>query len=241
MPDHRSESNPATSEAATLNRPRTTVVLAMSADGKISDAERSHPKFGSQKDFDHLELQVAQSDAVLFGAGTLKAGGSAMRVQKQALIQQRLDAGKPEQPAQIVCTRSGKIDPDIKFFQQPVPRYLLTTPDGAEYWKTHSGFDRVLCPVHEDEIDWHQAFDNLYQQQIESIAVLGGGEIVAALLEADLIDELHLTVCPLLLGGQTAPSPIEGAGFSQEDASRLTLMSVKREEQELFLHYQVQR
>jgi 5-amino-6-(5-phosphoribosylamino)uracil reductase len=220
------------------NRPRTVVVLAMSADGKISDAARSHPRFGSQEDFDHLERQVALADAVLFGAATLKAGGTAMRVLKPELIKQRLASGKPEQPIQIVCTRTGNIDPTIKFFQQPIPRYLLTTPTGAQHWNGEPGFDHVLSAT-EERIDWHQAFEILHQHRIETIAVLGGGEIVAALLEADLIDELHLTICPLLLGSKDAPNPVEGAGFSQENAPRLELLSVRQVEQELFLHYKV--
>jgi 5-amino-6-(5-phosphoribosylamino)uracil reductase len=229
-----------TESSSFMNRPLTTVVLAMSADGKISDTARSHPRFGSQQDFDHLEQQVALADAVLFGSATLKSGGTAMRVLKPELIEQRLASGKPEQPIQIVCTRTGNIDPAIKFFQQPIPRYLLTTTTGAQQWKGDPSFDYVLSAT-EESIDWHQAFKVLHEHRIETIAVLGGGEIVAALLDADLIDELHLTVCPLLLGGKDAPNPVEGAGFSQENAPRLELMSVRRVEQELFLHYRVRR
>jgi 5-amino-6-(5-phosphoribosylamino)uracil reductase len=229
---------PTPASGSSVNRPRTAVVLAMSADGKISDIARSHPRFGSQQDFDHLEQQVALADAVLFGAATLKAGGTAMRVLKPELIEQRLASGKPEQPIQIVCTRSGNIDPAIKFFQQPIPRYLLTTSVGAQRWKDNSKFDHVLSSS-EEQIDWHQAFTALHEHRIETIAVLGGGEVVAALLEADLIDELHLTICPLLLGSKDAPNPVEGAGFSQENAPRLELLSVRRVEQELFLHYKV--
>ncbi len=230
-----------TTASMRLGRPLTTVVLATSADGKISDTSRSHPRFGSQADFDHLERQVAQADAVLFGAATLKAGGSAMRVIKPELIEQRRAAGLPEQPIQIVCSRSGKIDPAIKFFQQPIPRYLLTTAEGAQHWQDQSGFDQVLSGAADQEVDWHQAFEKLHQLQIGSVGVLGGGEIVAALLEAGLIDELHLTLCPLLLGGKAAPSPVEGAGFSQENAPKLELISCKQIEQELFLHYRVKR
>ena len=224
-----------------LGRPTTTVVLATSADGKISDTSRSHPRFGSQEDFDHLERQVAQADAILFGAATLRAGGSAMRVMKPELIEQRQGAGLPEQPIQIVCSRSGKIDPTLKFFQQPVPRYLLTTAEGAQHWQDQPGFDEIFSDTADQEVDWHQAFQRLHQQQIGSVAVLGGGEIVAALLKADLIDELHLTLCPLLLGGKEAPSPVEGTGFSQEEAPKLELISCRQIEQELFLHYRVKR
>jgi 5-amino-6-(5-phosphoribosylamino)uracil reductase len=210
----------------------------MSADGKISDVGQSNPHFGSKHDFDHLEQQVALADAVLFGCNTLRVGKTAMRVINPARIAERVKSGKPEQPIQIVCTRTGEIDPSLKFFQQPIPRYLLTTAAGAERWQTQAGFDRVIS-AQTDQIDWHYALAELYQNGIESIAVLGGGEIVASLLEADLIDELHLTVCPILLGGKDAPTPVAGAGFLQKQAPHLELISVKQVEGELFLHYRV--
>ncbi|MEG3976013.1 dihydrofolate reductase family protein, partial [Microcoleus sp. herbarium8] len=110
----------------TIDRPYTTVILAISADGKIADAARSPARFGSANDKAHLEQQVADSDAVLFGNGTLQAYGTAMRVISPELLKQRELHGKPPQPTQIVCSRSSKFDPNLRFFQQPVPRWLLT-------------------------------------------------------------------------------------------------------------------
>jgi 5-amino-6-(5-phosphoribosylamino)uracil reductase len=226
-------------------RPLMVVVLAMSADGKIADRGRSHPTFGSAHDFDHLEQQVAAADAVLFGSTTLKAGGTAMRVINPDRIAQRVKAGKPEQPIQIVCTRTADLDPNLPFFRQPIPRYLLTTVAGAQHWQGRPEFDRVLSAETENQqtenqqVDWSQSLAQLYQDGVQQIAVLGGGEIVAALLEMDLLDELHLTVCPILLGGITAPTPVAGAGFLQAQAPRLALLSMKQIESELFLHYRV--
>lgn len=54
-------------------------------------------------------------------------------------------------------------------------------------------------------------------------------------------DELWLTVCPLLLGGATAPTPVEGEGFCLALAPRLELLSVQANNQEVFLHYLRQR
>jgi 5-amino-6-(5-phosphoribosylamino)uracil reductase len=226
--------------AAGDRRPLTTVVLAMSADGKIADVGRSHPTFGSKYDFDHLEQQVADADAVLFGSTTLRAGGTAMRVISPARIAQRVQDGKPEQPIQMVCTRTGELDPGLPFFRQPIPRYLLTTTEGATHWQKQAGFDRVFSAQTQDgQIDWHHALHELYQDGVSRIAVLGGGEVVAALLEADLIDELHLTLCPILLGGKDAPTPVAGNGFLQDCSPRLMLAGVKQIESELFLHYRV--
>jgi len=110
-----------------IDRPYATVILAISADGKIADAVRSPARFGSANDKAHLEQQVAANDAVLFGNGTLQAYGTTMRVISPDLLKQRELAGKPPQPVQIVCSRSHQFDPNLRFFQQPVPRWLLTS------------------------------------------------------------------------------------------------------------------
>jgi 5-amino-6-(5-phosphoribosylamino)uracil reductase len=67
-----------------------TLVLAMTADGKIADVNRSAAKFSSPQDLRHLEEQVAQADAVLIGAGTLRIHGTTMRVLDPELIQSRI-------------------------------------------------------------------------------------------------------------------------------------------------------
>lgn len=225
-----------------LPRPMTTVVLAMSADGKIADAQHSPPEFGSSEDYAHLERQVAAADGILFGAATLKAGETAMRVVTPELITARLERGQPEQPAQIVCTRSGDLSPTLRFFQQAVPHWLVTTEKGARSWQGKPHFEQIFShetPNH--GIDWVKALQAMTPLGIEKIAVLGGGQIVAALLAVDLIDELHLTVCPLLLGGVSTPTPVSGQGWLQTEAPWLELLSVKQIESELFLHYRRQR
>ncbi|WP_324632020.1 RibD family protein [Phormidium sp. CCY1219] len=225
-----------------LDRPYTTVVLAMSADGKISDAQRSPTLFGSANDKAHLERQVAAADAVLGGAGSLRVGGTAMRVRDSQLIQHRLDNGKPAQPMQIIASASGNIDPTLPFFRQPIPRWLLTTATGAQPWQNQPGFEKILiCHTHAGAIAWESALQQIAQAGIEHLAVLGGGQLVGSLVAAGAIDELWLTVCPLLIGGTQAPTPVDGSGFPLQMATRLELLEVTPIEQELFLHYRVRK
>jgi 5-amino-6-(5-phosphoribosylamino)uracil reductase len=221
---------------------KTTLVLAMTADGKISDVTKSAPTFGSARDYAHLEEQIMLSDVVLVGSGTLNDGGGGVET-KPELIQARIDAGKSPQPPQIICSRSGKINPDLPFFSQPIERWLLTTKSGATDWLNRSSFDRVLVCETADgsDLDWQAVKIKLAELDVEKVCFLGGSELAASLFAANFIDELWLTVCPFIYGGSTAPSPVSGAGFSPELAPRLKLLSVDRVEDELFLHYQVQK
>jgi 5-amino-6-(5-phosphoribosylamino)uracil reductase len=220
---------------------KTTLVLAMTADGKISDVTRSAPTFGSARDYAHMEQQIMLSDVVLVGSGTLNDGGSAVET-KPELIQARIDAGKSPQPPQIICSRSGKISPDLPFFSQPIERWLLTTKVGATDWLDRSSFDRVLVCETPDgsDLDWQVVKIKLTELGAEKVCFLGGAELAASLFAANFIDELWLTICPFIYGGSTAPSPVSGVGFSPDLAPRLKLLSVDRVADELFLHYQVQ-
>lgn len=240
------------------HRPHTTVVLAMSADGKIADFRRSPARFGSRVDKAHLEKQIADSDAVLFGAGTLRAYGTTLTISDPTLVQLRAQKEKPPQPVHIVITHSGNLNPEINFFKQSVRRWLLTTTAGALSWKGRlqtlpstlrtetqecpSEFEQILVfETPTREIDIPAALKHLATLHITRLVVLGGGELVASLLGLDLIDELWLTVCPLLLGGNSAPTPVEGKGFLSDLAPNLQLLEVHAVEQEVFLHYRLQR
>ena len=241
----------------------------MSADGKIADAKRSPARFSSQRDRCHLEQQIAAADATIFGAGTLRAYGTTLGVSEPKLLYQRLQKTQKSQPIQILASAHANIDPQWRFFRQPVPRWLLTSTAGAKYWQGRSEFERVIVcegdrrqetgdkkekesqPRAEvssvertgvdEEIDWTFALEQLFSLGIKRLAVLGGGELVAGMLAVDLIDEMWLTVCPLLLGGTNAPSPVAGIGFPENLAPRLELLSAQTEGQEVFLHYRLQR
>jgi 5-amino-6-(5-phosphoribosylamino)uracil reductase len=220
----------------------------MSADGKITDVALTAARFGSANDKSHLEEQVAASDAILFGNGTLRAYGTTLRVISPDLVKQREVQGKPPQPVQIVCSRSREFDPNWRFFQQPVPRWLLTGKDcGDTALPSPSSmpdckFDRTLiAKTTAGEIDWIDAFQQLETLGIKRLAILGGGKLVASVLAAGLIDELWLTVCPLILGGVDAPTPVEGKGFLADLAPKLELLTVKQVGGEVFLHYRCDR
>lgn len=223
-------------------RPHTTVVLAMSADGKIADTGRSAARFGSANDKAHLETQISRVDGVLLGGETLRAYGTTLRITRPDLLQQRQHQGKPPQPTHIVCSRSARLDPDSRFFQQAVPRWLVTTPMGAADWRDRPAFDQILPLIStEGTLDWSAALEQFATLGLESLVVAGGGQLVASLLAANLIDEIWLTVCPLILGGSNAPTPVEGEGFLEQFAPRLRLLSVEAIDQEVFLHYEVQQ
>jgi len=75
---------------------------------------------------------------------------------------------------------------------------------------------------------------------VRHLLLEGGGELNFSMLEADLVDEVYLTICPYLFGGRDAPSPVDGAGFPRKHVRKLVLKSHRAGTHgELFLRYAV--
>ncbi len=219
---------------------QTTAILAMSADGKLTDRTHAPSTFVSAIDQHHLETQIAQADAVIFGAGTLRAYGTTLSIRNPELIQSRRDRNLPDQPLQIVCSQSADLDRTYRYFSQPIPRALITNAKGAEKWRDRSDFDRIIS-ANSDPFDWHQIFAELETLKIQKLAILGGGQLVGSLFSAGLVNELWLTVCPIVLGSTLAPVPVAGQGFTIAEAPRLELLETQTIGSEIFLHYKVQK
>ncbi|TVQ08834.1 MAG: riboflavin deaminase [Leptolyngbya sp. DLM2.Bin27] len=214
----------------------------MSLDGKIADAQRGAARFSSVADLAHLEAQVAAVDGVLFGGGTLRAYGTTLSVRNSDLIAQRQRRGQPAQPIQIVWSPSGNLDPGFRYFRQPIPRGLLTRAAVAADWVQSGLFDTVW-PVPEARTqpwDWPWVLAQFKAAGLHTLALLGGGGLAAELLHWGCIHEILITVCPLILGGSTAPTPVEGEGFLAAAAPRWRLLSHRVIDGEVFLHYQAQ-
>jgi 5-amino-6-(5-phosphoribosylamino)uracil reductase len=70
----------------------------------------------------------------------------------------------------------------------------------------------------------------------------GGGGLNELLFRHDVVDEVYLTLCPLLFGGRDAPTMADGKGVaSLAEATRLRLKSLKRVGDELLLLYRVNK
>lgn len=223
-------------------RPHTTVILAMTADGKIADIARSPARFGSAIDKAHLETEISLVDGVIFGAGTLRAYGTSLPITNSNLIQSRYNRSQNSQPIHIVVSASAKIDSKLKFFQQSMPRWLLTNKNGSLIWHDSNLFERVLISENFSNLSnliSDEILAQLFSLGIKKLAILGGGELVASFFALNAIDEIWLTICPTIFGGVTAPTPVEGKGWLQSERIKLDLLEVKQIEKEIFLHYKV--
>lgn len=234
--------------------PYVTAIMAISVDGKISEGVYQAARFSSKADLRHLERQVAQCDAVIFGANTLRAYQTSIVVREPELLREREERQQPPQPLHVVCSISGQLLPHWRFFSQPLPRGLITTFEGLQNWQRReaeagvlgegrgkSGFFQEFFIV-DYPLDWVELMAKFYSLGYRKIGVLGGANLFSSLLKLGLVDDLWLTICPLLMGKTSAlgiVSPSLLADFPLPVS--LKLVEVKVVGEEIFVHYGVNK
>jgi len=216
-------------------RPWVSLILATSLDGKLAPARNQRPGFPSEQDRIHLETQVSRADATLLGAGTIRAYSTAFLVTNPELLAQRAVRGQSPQPALVISSRTLDLDVNWPVFRQPMQRILLTgvaTDEQTARYAPHA--DLLVCGSAQG-VDFTQALTQLYAQGIQRLGLLGGGQIVAQFFALGLVDELWLTLCPVIIAGTDAPSAAEGLVLPQIPRGRL--VESRRIGEELFLCY----
>jgi len=70
----------------------------------------------------------------------------------------------------------------------------------------------ILPPGQRGGVEPEALLAELGHRGMSSILIEGGGAVLASFAEADLIDKALVFVAPLIIGGESAPSPVRGAG-----------------------------
>jgi 5-amino-6-(5-phosphoribosylamino)uracil reductase len=204
--------------------------FATTLDGKIGSAHDLKDRVGSKRDLEHLLTIRNQADATLCGGETFRQTAGIRKGNQQ-----------DQAPLQCILTRRFDLPPDARLFkdapqsQPPVP-ILIASPEAAP------DAVRARYPRH---VDWLTTgpenpvpalLEALERKHVQTLLVEGGGHILNLFLEARAVQELYLTVCPLLLGGPHDPALVSGPGFRVAEAPRTEVLSSEWISQELYLH-----
>ena len=225
------------------NQPRPFVFLnlAMTADGKIATANRAVHSFSSVRDLAHLYELRATADAVMCGAHTVEISEATLGNGGEKFRRRRKRNGLAEFPLRVVVSGSGSLSPAAPIFQHRFsPIVVLTTrraPPAA--LRQLRGLAAAVKISGIREINFPAALRWLREQwNVKRLLCEGGGELNDALFRAGLVDEIHLTICPEIFGGRTAPTLADGLGLPNlARAVQFKLTSLRPKNGELFTIY----
>jgi riboflavin biosynthesis pyrimidine reductase len=211
-------------------RPRLVAAMIASTDGRTAVKGRS-VGLGHPADRALLRELRAAVDVILVGTATLRAERYANLLDDDQRAQ-RVAAGLEPEP--IVATVSRRLDlpDDIPLLSEPTARVQVYTEIEGEVpsqgaWVAVHRFDSPLTMP--------AILEHLRTERgTGAILCEGGPTLLRELVVAECVDDLLLTVAPMLVAGD-GPTPLRGSEL--DPPTGLALRTIHRADDHVFLHY----
>ncbi len=216
--------------------------VATTADGKIAPTHDKYIQFSSDLDQELLLKLRTEADAVMCGAKTLNSFPIDLGPGGEKYRKMRLKNGLAEYNLRVVVTGSGSIDPNAEIFKHRFsPIVVLVTERAGKKVKRLRELADAVESFGELQIDFVAALKWLKKKwNVNRLLCEGGGEVNASLFRAKVVNELYLTISPVVFGGRDAPTLADGEGAKKlAEATQMKMKSMKRVGDELFLVYEV--
>lgn len=219
--------------------------VASTADGKIAPTHYKYVGFSSKRDQELLLELRTRADAVMSGAHTVNSAAMSLGPGGKKYQEMRLKNGLAEYNLRIVVSGSASVSPDAEIFKHTYSPVIILTTERAAKSKLDAlrkrGAEVKVCG--DTKVNFKEALRWLRKEwDVKRLLCEGGGEVNAALFAENLVDEIYLTISPVIFGGRNAPTLADGEGVEKlTQATQLTLKTMERIGDELFLVYRVQK
>jgi riboflavin-specific deaminase-like protein len=219
-----------------MPRPYVILSAATSVDGYLDDTSPERLLLSNSEDFDRVDEVRAASDAILIGATTMRKDNPRLLVNSEARRAKRTANGRSEYPLKVTVTASGDLDRDLKFWHHGGQKLVFTTDSALE--KVRTTLDGLADVVSTGpDLDWNAVLDELGRRGVERLMVEGGATIHTQLMAANLADEVHLAVAPLLVGDPQAPKFLGPASYPGGSTARMKLLETRAVGDVVLLRY----
>ncbi|MDQ0797769.1 riboflavin-specific deaminase-like protein [Streptomyces sp. B1I3] len=222
-----------------MPRPYVLLSAAVSIDGHL-DTRPGEDRLllSNREDFERVDSVRASVDAILVGAGTLRADNPRLLVNSAERRASRVASGEPEYPLKVTITRTGDLDPGWKFWHHGGDKLVLAVGHEATAKVRANLGDLANVQSVPAEAVWPAALDILGDEYaVRRLMVEGGGTVHTQLLEAALADELQLVIAPLLVGQPDAVRMLGPASYPGGPAARLRLLETRQIGDVVLLRY----
>jgi riboflavin biosynthesis pyrimidine reductase len=232
--------------AAPSRRPFLMLNMVSTADGRATIAGRSGP-IGGRADRELFHGLRSAVDAVMVGAGTLRAERYGRIIPQEPRRRLRVERGLSDEPLACVVSARLELPVDIPLLAEPAAHVAILTASEASLPKSAARVDYVRAQ-HDGELDMRAALEELRERfSVRTLLCEGGPHLGSQLLAAGLVDELFLSLSPQLAGGAKLAGGEETmgeglrilAGRELEPPARLELLAVLESDSEVFLRYGV--
>ncbi|MHA1312933.1 MAG: dihydrofolate reductase family protein [Candidatus Helarchaeota archaeon] len=215
---------------------------AMSVDGKIA-SRVGDCEFSDDEDWKRVHKLRASVDAIMVGRRTIETDDSKLTI--KSFPDFKIPISKF--PTRVVVDGLAKTPATARIFTVELEHYpsILATTTNAPKEKLDEiralGVKVLVCGKG-PRVDLVHLMRDLRTMNIRTLLLEGGGTLNFSMLENDLIDEVSLSVAPVLVGGLSATSLIGGKGFDKiKHSCQLELIEFEKLGKNLFVRYLVRR
>ncbi len=206
------------SKLVSTGRPLVTAKFAMSLDGKIATRTGDSKWITGEESRRYVHELRARSDAIMAGIGTVIADDP-------QLTARRPDGTPlPRQPLRVVVDSSWRIPLESTLLRQP-GETLIAASGGSKDKLAHleeAGAEVLTLSALDGRVDLLVLLTELGDRGVTSVFVEGGATLLGSLFDAGLVDRVVAFVAPVIIGGDSALSPVGGVGVERmADALRL--------------------
>jgi 5-amino-6-(5-phosphoribosylamino)uracil reductase len=193
-------------------RPYTVLSCGMSLDGYLDDASDERLVLSNAADLDRVDAVRASCDAILVGAGTVRADDPRLQVRDAQRTAARIARGDTPTPRKVTVTSTGRLDPTARFFAGDTEK-LVYCESGCvgSVVRRLGGLATVVDAGRPVSME-HLALD-LRERGVARLMVEGGGRVLTQFLTDGLGDELQLSVAPFFVGDSRAPRFVGDGDF----------------------------
>ncbi len=230
---------------ARADRPYVIINMVMSVDGKvvIEDTEQG---IGSKVDQRLMRELRVHADVVLNGATTLRKSGTSSRLGDPILEQLRESRGRTKSPIAAVVSASGDLPLERIFFTARDFEAVIYLSDAAPRDR-RAALVATGRPIYAVPAATSLAAMLRHMRAelgAKLLLVEGGPTVNAGLFALGAVDEIFMSLGPVIVGGKDQITPVEGTDhFLRENAPRLSLVHAfpNGDTDEVYLRYRLKR
>ena len=207
----------------TTKRPFVTLKTAMTLDGKIASHTGASRWITGAAARARVHAYRNEYDAILVGIGTVLADDPSLTT--------RLEHGTGKNPLRIVLDSEARTPLDAKLVADGAAPTIIVVSERADHRRVNllRACGAEVVTLGAQRVDIAALLDYLGARDITSLFVEGGAAVNWSLLAGGSVDKVHAFIAPMLMGGETAKTPIGGTGFdSPQTALRLHDMTVEQ-------------
>jgi 5-amino-6-(5-phosphoribosylamino)uracil reductase len=209
-------------------RPYTIVSCAVSLDGCLDDASPQRLILSGPEDLDEVDELRSAADAILVGAGTIRADDPRLLVRDDSRSAVREAEGRPPHPLRVTVTATGDLDPAARFFAGPGTPLVYAATAAVAAARRNLADSAVVIDAGA-ELSLAAVLHDLYAERMVLTLLAEPGAVLAReLLAQDLVDEIRLAVAPFFVGDENAPRFALPARYPHAQANPMTLVGVRR-------------